>query len=306
MAALLACLGLPVAALAQVGGVGRVPVEKVDPQDAGGLRIRPAPLVRTAVPPGADGFDLKAIRTARVPADLRQIVARLDDADWSAREEASRRLEAHPAPDEALLRILDQDDLTEEQRQRLMGVVSRRILLRERGAIGIRMSTRMGLGRDGISGVEVTQLIEGLPAERVLRVGDVITRIDERDIRVNTDLITHVQRMPPGRVIRVRILRPRTPPAGEAADPNWIRGEGDRWFEPIEVEFALGSYAKLGDTQGVVNPETTRRQQLILALRAVWDRPPDPLDGRATIDGVTPSDVGGFRNAVPKTGVRGR
>ncbi len=278
----------------------------IDPQAVGGARVRPGWGIQPGLASREDGFDLKAIRTAAVPAEVRAIVARFDDPDWSIREEAAARLESHPAPDDALLRVLDQDDLSEEQRQRLMGVIARRILLRERGAIGIRMNTRAAFGDNAVSGVEVTQLIPGLPAERVLRVGDVITQIDDRAIRVNTDLITHVQRMPPGQVIEVVVMRPRFIRVGEQPDPAWIRGDGDRWFERIDVEFALGSFEKLGDTAGVVNPETTRRQQLVIELRAIWDRPPDRLDGRVTIDGVIQPDSSEARPSPKNPGVQGR
>ena len=276
----------------------------IDPQAPGGGGLEPRQLIRPGLAGDADGFDLKAIRTAAVPSGLRELVARFDDPDWRTREEASRRLEAHPADDQALLRILDQDELSEEQRQRLMGAIARRILLRERGAIGIRMNTRGGFGDRAVRGIEVTQLIPGLPAERVLKVGDVITRIDDREIRGNSDLITHVQRMPPGRVIEVVVLRPRAVAPGQAPNPAWIRGEGDRWFERIDVEFALGSFEKLGDTAGSVNPETARRQQLVLELRRIWDRPPDRLDGNVTVDGVMQPDAAPRRRFPTKSGGR--
>ncbi len=241
----LACVAIVGTASAQEqGGVRNIDLEEqveVVIQDAfvrpGNAAARP---LRADAAGFDDGFDLRAIRTAKVPVDVRPLVNLLDGGEWAIREEAARSLEAHPTRDEALLRILDQDELTEEQRQRLMNVIARRILLRERGALGIRMNTRVGFAEGGIAGVEITQLIAGLPAERVLKVGDVITRIDERDIRVNTDLITHVQRMQPGQVIDVRVLRPRALPVGEAPGVDWIRVEGDRWFEPVEVEFALG------------------------------------------------------------------
>ncbi len=292
------------AAAQEVGAAGVRPrqVRIVDPQAAA---IGAGRLTRTGLPGSDDGFDLKAIRTTPVPAEVREIVAEFDSAEWTAREDASRRLEAHPAPDEALLRVLDQDELSEEQRQRLMSVIATRIINRPRGAIGIRMNTRPGFGGGAIEGVEVTQLIEGLPAERVLKVGDVISRIDERDIRNNSDLIDHVQRMSPGQVIQVRVMRPRAVAQEAAAGAGWIRDEGGRWFEPVEVEFALGSFEKLGDQQGGVNTETNRRQRLIIELRAIWDRRAAMLDGGITVDGIVPSDVGATPVLPLKPGLRG-
>ncbi len=267
---------------------------------AQGVDVRPVKPVAPLVRPGQVGIrslsgdqeiDLRAVRTAVVPPAVREIVAELDDSRWSIREAADQRLRTHPVSDEALLQVLDQDELSSEQRQRLLDIVAARVLLRERGAIGIRMNTRAGFAPGGVDGVEITEVIPGLPAERVLRVGDVITRIDEAPIRLTTDLISHVQRMPPGQVIDVRILRPRVLPAGEQPGPDWVKVEGGGWFEPVEVEFALGSYRKLGDPQVTTgNPETLRRLEYVRQLRILWDRAPVALDGRVTVDGVVPPE----------------
>jgi hypothetical protein len=290
----LACVAIVCTASAQEQGGVRVIEEPQVQAVIQDVLVRPGNAAARPVRAGGSavdgGFDLRAIRTAKVPADVRALIARLGDPAWSVREDAARRLEAHPSPDEALLRVLDQDELDEEQRQRLMNVIARRIMLRPRGALGIRMNTRMGLAEGGVAGVEIVQLLAGLPAERVLRVGDMITRIDELDIRANTDLTAYVQRMQPGQVIDVRVLRPRTLPVGEAPGVDWIRLEGDRWFEPIEVELPLGSFDKLGETASVMNTETQRRLEEVRDLRIQWDRAPVSLDGRVTVDGVVPPE----------------
>ncbi len=233
-------------------------------------------------------LDLRAVRTAVVPDRVLGIVARLDAEDWNAREAATRALQQDEASDEALLKVLDREMLSEEQRQRLMGVVTSRIRERERGAMGIRMSPIAGIAGAFIGGVEVTEVIEGLPAERVLKPGDIIVRIDERVIEQNADLIEHVQRMRPGQVIATKILRPHSVPEGVEGEPDWIDAGNGRWLEPIDVEFALGSYANLNENRRVVNPETQRRERLVAEVRAMWDRASVTLDGKGTIDGVVP------------------
>ncbi len=249
------------------------------------VRVRQA--LKQSISPATNDLNLRAIRTAVVPDGVRVLVANLDDHRWFARQAAARQLERYSVSDNALLRVLEEDTLSEEQRQRLMEVLSRRILLRPRGAIGIRMNTRVGLPQMRMAGVEVTDVLPGLPAERVLKVGDVITRIDDADIRLTQDLITHVQRMPPGQVIAVTVLRPHVVPADGRPEPGWVQGEGDRWFETIDVEFALGSFEQLGETRaGLENPETRRRLEEVAAIRARWDRASVGFDGQSTVDGV--------------------
>lgn len=275
------------------------------PQDAVKQRVQVDVLPRQQVIRGLGstaepGFDLRAIRTAVVPRSVLDLVARLDDDDWATREAATRDLHAHEAPDEALLKVLDQEStLGEEQRQRLLAVVTRRIRERERGAIGIRMTPIGGFGDVLRGGIEVTEVIPGLPAERVLRPGDVIVRIDEKEIARNEDLISHVQRLTPGDVISVRILRPRPVAADKPPEPDWVAASGDRWYEPIDVEFALGSFDMLGENQRSLNPETQRRERLVIEMRTRWDLVGTSLDGQGTIDGVVPPE-----NARPPGAIR--
>lgn len=246
--------------------------------------------LRTIGGPRDEPFDLRAIQSAVVPESILDLVDRLDDDDWTIREKATRDLHDHEAAKEVLLKVLDQGELTEEQRQRLMTVLARRIREQDRGAIGIRMSPVFGLGPAAGGGVEVTEVLPDLPAERVLRPADVIVRIDDREIRRNEDLIEHVQQLPPGRVIRVRVLRPRKIEEGVAPDPAWVEADNGRWLEPIEVEFALGSHAKLNESRSVQNPETLRRERLVMSMRNRWDSAAVSLNGQGTIDGVVPPE----------------
>lgn len=276
------------------------------PQDAAKPPVRvgglPAPqVIRGLGTTSEPGFDLRAIRTAVVPRSVLDLVARLDDDDWATRESAARDLHDHEASDEALLKVLDQEmTLSEEQRQRLLAVVTRRIRERERGAIGIRMTPIAGIGDAVRGGIEVTEVIRGLPAERVLRPGDVILRIDDKVIGRNEDLISHVQRLPPGHVIGVRILRPRTVAAGRPREPDWVAGGGDRWYEPIDVEFALGSFAMLGENRVTLNPETQRRERLVVQMRSLWDAVSTSLNGQGTIDGVVPPENAAPPGSIPR------
>ena len=218
-----------------------------------------------------DPLDLKAVRTAAVPAEVRALVAALASDDFGDRVEAMLALRTHPASDHCLMAVLDEGGLLEEQRLRLLGTIEWRIINRPRGAVGIRMLPR----NPGVepAGIEVQEIIVGLPAERVLRVGDLLVRLDGRKVEVNQDLILHVQQMRPGEKIAVDLLRPVALPEGAAGGAGLVAGHRGRWYQPIEVELSLGSFDQLGENQGTQNAETTRRVLYVERVRGEWGDP---------------------------------
>jgi hypothetical protein len=154
--------------------------------------------------------------------------------------------------------ILERKDLDVEQRHRLLRVLRWRVLYKPRGAVGILM-------KPGTLGVEINEVIPGLPAEKVLKAGDQIVKINGEEVRVNNDLVAVVQSMLPGTMIEMTINRP---------DPN--REEGLE----IKVEFPLGSYEKLQKNDGNVNfsnPETDRRNRVVEWLDFRYGLPMNPV-----------------------------
>ena len=218
-----------------------------------------------------DPLDLQAVRAAAVPSEVRELVMALASDDFGDRVEAMLSLRTHPAPDHCLMAVLDEGGLLEEQRLRLLGTIEWRIINRPRGAVGIRMLPR----NPGVepAGIEVQEIIAGLPAERVLRVGDLLVRLDGRKVEVNQDLILHVQQMRPGEKIGVELLRPVNVPPDEEEAIGLVQGDRGRWYEPIEVELSLGSYDQLGENRGMLNAETNRRDLYVERVRGEWGEP---------------------------------
>ena len=255
----------------RVGEVGNIP----------NLRIVNGRQLNTVSP--EQYLDLDRIKRARIPQEIQRQVARLASDDFAEREDASRELRSSPLPDELLVAVLEQDVLTAEQRNRMLRVVRWRVRDRPRGAVGIRMSTSR-------KGVMVTELVPGLPAERVLKVGDQITRINDTEVRSNTGLVGVVQRLLPGTTITMTVLRPITvkdggPPANEQPD--------EEPEERIEVEFQLGSYAKLDnepEALGLTNPETERRNQTVRAIQQRYGATADVLERVIVTDTDSDSD----------------
>ena len=71
-----------------------------------------------------------------------------------------------------------------------------------------------------IDGAFVLQLVEGTPAAEQLRLGDLITRVNDTDIRSSEDLSTAIQAQEPGATITVDLLRSPLEQGGSGADPN--------------------------------------------------------------------------------------
>lgn len=214
-----------------------------------------------------DGLDVKSLRRSAIPDLVADKVVQLGSGSFEDRENATASLRSMPVADEILMAVLEQGGLDEEQRNRMLGVLRWRVLHRPRGAVGIRMEP----AATGIRGVLVTEVIKDLPAERVLRVGDVILEINGAGLATSSDLISKVQRLQPGDQIRMKVLRPV--PADTPDAPGIVRLDRDRAFEEVDVEFLLGSYEKLGNdptASALGNPETMRRRSRVEAIWARW------------------------------------
>lgn len=171
--------------------------------------------------------------------ELDALVARLESNDWREREDATEAI-VSLAPVNTNDRIrerLARDDLSTEQRHRLLDALCRRIVERPRGAIGITMDS---MRRDG-RGVRVVDLVRGMPAAEVLRVGDVIEHINDEPIRNSEELATVVQEMKPGTSVRLRVQRPVRDAQGRPRRD----GAGETITEPVELTIQLGSMEQL-------------------------------------------------------------
>lgn len=216
-------------------------------------------------------LDLKRLATTAVPADVAVLIERLNADEFEVRTEATATLRRHPMPDEVLMGVLVRGDLREEQRVRLLGILEWRVMNKSRGAVGVRMTQR-GFNEDP-RGIEVAAVIPGLPAERVLKVGDIIQRLNGKMTDRNEQLILLVQQMRPGERLKVEVLRPIAAPPDPDAPGELVQGDGDRWYEPVEVEIVLGSYEKLNEVPTRDNAETRRRTQLVWKMRGLWGDP---------------------------------
>lgn len=234
-----------------------------------------------------DGLQRQMTEPPRLPSDadlarievapeLVRLARALDGEHHSERAAAREAIVARrPAPDE-LMALLLRTDLGLESRNALVGILRDRILTAPRGALGIRME---GLP-DPKGGVRISGLVPGMPAERVLKVDDVIEKVNADDLSTQADLIRSVQSLPPGAEVSLTVRRPRRDEAGKPV----LDAAGEPAFERSEVRVRLGSTEDLvqQDVQQVanaaavnmVNAVTIERQ--ILAAEAVKRFLPPP------------------------------
>jgi serine protease Do len=106
----------------------------------------------------------------------------------------------------------------------------------------------------------VVQSVEtGKPAEKAgLQIGDVITRVDDHDVRSNRDLIDYISYRPIGSSIKITVLR-----NGEQRTLNAVTAERRLESEPDAEEVEKGSTAPTRNKLGISVQEITgeARQQ---------------------------------------------
>jgi hypothetical protein len=193
----------------------------------------------------------------RVDPELVRLARELDAQAFAERRAAREAIMARkPAPDE-LMALLLRKDLGDEARHQLVGILRNRILTAPRGALGIRMEN--AAERDG--GVRVTGLVPGMPAEKVLKPGDIIRQVNDTVLRNTLDLVNAVQSLPPGVEIRVVVKRvradalaekgPAKPPVkppvkgGAPADPPLDAPPGP----PADIHEEIATSMRLGSTE---------------------------------------------------------
>lgn len=158
-----------------------------------------------------------------------RLVEELASDSFVARELAEGELQSDRSIRlEDLETQLRRDDLSAEQRMRLLKAASLRFATEPRAAMGINLSreaTELGIG------LEAT--VEGFDSAQKLRAGDIIAVIGEVPIRSLLDLQAAIISRSPGEVLPVEIVR---------------------GAERLTVEVELGSWSALSSPGGLPQP----------------------------------------------------
>ncbi len=166
---------------------------------------------------------------ALLATDLQTQLAGLDAPKWRDREAATMAIarDWQGLPIASIETLLRERTLSPEQRARLVIAIERRVFLLPRAAMGVRLESQGAARIPGSpeGGVMVTALTPGLPAEHVLKPGDIITQLDDTPVHSSRDLVMFVQSHWPGTSIRVHAMR---------------RSGDDKW-NPVVATLTLGS-----------------------------------------------------------------
>lgn len=199
-----------------------------------------------------------------VPADLVRLARQFDADAFAERASAREQLIARKSTAEELMALLMRHDLSSDARHAIVSVLERRIMEAPRGALGIRMEGPLMR----TTGVRVTGLVPGMPAERVLQVGDLISSVDGQPLMDRSDLIRAVQSLPPGVEVGLVVRRTKRDAEGKVL----VGDDGLERVDELKLKLRLGSTEDLnerGDAQagGVVNAMAPQRQAQIEEAR---------------------------------------
>lgn len=255
-------------------GIGKIPDAqspvkvKIDP--LAGQQLWRGDLMQSRIQPAPEVVRLwseEVISNARISAKVLSLVADLDSREFAQRQAASARLSDPTVTTEEIFAVLVRGNLSDEQRERLLTVAREKVLALPRGALGIRMQVS---GNPEKPGVEVQMLLPNMPAEKVLKIGDRIERIDGKPVNTSNDLVDIIQSKLPGDQVKLSVARQER---DEREKPK-LDGKGGFLEENLEVVVDLTSATNLDKFEGQF-PTQTRSMVLerrLLALREAEDK----------------------------------
>ena len=143
--------------------------------------------------------------SVQVSDRVRGMAKGLDDPSFEVRDRTTSQLMDPAIDDREILALLDRGTLSDEAHERLLRVAVRRVQEKPRGAIGVRMAN----APPDRSGVVVQATIPGLPADKVLQPGDVLT-IGETPLAVMQGRYHHPETVEPSFLARqlCRVFHP--------------------------------------------------------------------------------------------------
>lgn len=183
-------------------------------------------------------WDPAAVERVALQQPLLECIARLDDPKFEVRQRASAELDAGAFALEEIVAALVRGKLSPEQHARLVAAACTRALALPRGALGIRMQSSMDRLRPG---VEISMLLPGMPAERVLRPGDRIERIGDSAIEASDQLVAMIQSRMPGDTVTLTVARARRDERGRIQ----VGDDGASIEDRVRVEVELADAAEL-------------------------------------------------------------
>ncbi len=181
------------------------------------------------------------ILSTKVEEKIKQIVDQLDSPAFTRREEAAKQLVSENISRRQICKILSGNDLSLEQRHRLVDWLRNDLITIPHAAIGI------GVRRIS-SKIIIDNLIENLPATEVLEHGDQIIGLDGLPINQWTQFYQSISSRKPGDKVTLTIKRSFEPDEKDDSRELEVR--------ELDFDIILGSDEYLLNRDGTkqVNP----------------------------------------------------
>ncbi len=180
---------------------------------------------------------LAEITSTKVNENIKQIVAQLDSPSFTRREDASQQLVSENVSRRQICKVLSENDLSPEQRNRLIEWLSNDLITTPHAAIGISMANRRI--NDAIF---ISALIEDLPAIEVLEPGDQIISIDGLAIKEQNQFLQSIGSRKPGDKVVITVKR--------SNGLNDMLNDKVPEVRELDFEIVLGSDELLFDVNG--------------------------------------------------------
>jgi hypothetical protein len=207
------------------------------------------------------------LSSVEVAPAVRAIAEQLDARSFAERERATEMLIEAPAGiDELCVLLSEAGAAAPERSYRLLHVLEHRLTSAPKGALGISMRQIQVPG--GPAGIEIDDVVDGMPAQDQLMARDVITRIDGQPVMTTDQLSVIIQGRRPGDEVRIDVRRPRRDDGGVL-----MRDAGGRTiYDEIEISMPLGSFDDLKNPAPSVI-DAARERDMTIAVERYAPRP---------------------------------
>ncbi|MCH8823709.1 MAG: PDZ domain-containing protein [Planctomycetes bacterium] len=197
------------------------------------------------------------ILSTKVDEKIKQIVDQLDSPAFTRREEAAKQLVSENISRRQICKILSGNDLSLEQRHRLVDWLRNDLITTPHAAIGIGV-------RRTRNEIIIDNLIENLPATEVLEYGDQIIGLDGLPINQWTQFYQSISSRKPGDKVTLTIKR--------SFEPDEKDDSGELEVRELDFDIILGSDEFLLNRDGTKQVNSFVKGALAIDMKTIVNR----------------------------------
>lgn len=200
---------------------------------------------------------LTEIASTKVSAQVKQIITQLDSLSFAEREAAAQLLVSQNIDRRQICKVLSGNDLSLEQRHRLVDWLRNDLITTPHAAIGISVRRTSNI-------IIVDVLIEDLPAIEVLKPGDQIIKLDGLPMLQWTQFLRSISSRKPGDKVKLTVKR--------SFEPDGKNDDQELEVKELDFDIILGSDEYLINSDGTKQVNTYVRQAIARDLKTITKR----------------------------------